>query len=298
MRRERGSGQCERSYASQPTALALEATTLAGAHTMTQAPARPPEHTPAAVLPPHVPLTDYYADEIERHRFVRRIFDETAADYDRIEKVLAFGSGPWYRGQALRRAKLKAGADVLDVGIGTGLVAREALKIIGPSGKLVGVDPSPGMMSQVNLPGVQLLNGRAEALPCADASCDFLSMGYALRHLADLSAAFTEFHRVLRPGGRLLVLEITRPQGRLANLALKTYMRALVPTIARVVARRQETSELWRYYWDTIEACVPPAAVLAALRAAGFRRVRRYVELGIFSEYTAFKPRPMVGEVA
>ncbi len=259
---------------------------------MSHVPDRPPEQPPAAVLPPHVPLTHYYADEQERHRYVRRIFDDTASDYDRIEKVLALGSGPWYRARALHRAKLKAGAEVLDVGIGTGLVAREALKIIGPSGKLVGVDPSPGMMNQVHLPGVQLLNGRAEDLPCADASCDFLSMGYALRHLADLSAAFAEFHRVLRPGGRLLVLEISRPQGRLATLALKAYMRAVVPTIARVVARRQETSELWRYYWDTIQACVPPETVLQALRAAGFRRVRRYVELGIFSEYTALKPRP------
>lgn len=249
------------------------------------------ERPEAAVLPPHVPLTEYYADEPERHRFVRSIFDDTAADYDRIEKVLAFGSGGWYRGRALKRARLKAGDQVLDVGIGTGLVAREALGIIGPTGTLVGVDPSPGMMGQVQLPGVQLLAGRAEALPCGDASCDFVSMGYALRHLADLSAAFAEFHRVLRPGGRLLVLEITRPQGRWSTLALKTYMRAVVPTIARVVARRHKTSELWRYYWDTIEACVPPEAVLEALRAAGFRRVRRYVELGIFSEYTAFKPR-------
>lgn len=258
---------------------------------MTQVPA--PEPGRSTVLTPHQPLTEYYADEPERHRYVRRIFDATAADYDRIEGVLAFGSGPWYRGRALQRAKLKAGAQVLDVGIGTGLVAREALKIIGPVGRLTGVDPSPGMMDQVHLPGVQLLTGRAEALPCADASCDFVSMGYALRHLSDLSAAFAEFHRVLRPGGRLLMLEITRPQGRLATLALKTYMRAVVPTVARLVARQRDTSELWRYYWDTIEACVPPAAVIAALQEAGFRRVRRNVVLGIFSEYTAFKPPPV-----
>lgn len=255
---------------------------------MTHDPAQ--EHPP--VVAPHVPLKDYYTDEPDRQRFVRRIFDDTAADYDRIEGILAFGSGPWYRGQALRRARLKAGAQVLDVGIGTGLVAREALKIIGPEGKLVGVDPSPGMMGQAHLPGVELRAGRAEALPCADASFDFICMGYALRHLSDLSAAFAEFERVLRPGGRLLVLEITRPQGRLAMLALKAYMRAVVPAIAMVVARRHKTSELWRYYWDTIEACVPPETVLEALRTAGLRRVRRHVELGIFSEYAAFKPLP------
>lgn len=252
----------------------------------------PASQAPDAPLAPHVPLTRYYADEPERHRYVRRIFDDTAADYDRIESVLAFGSGRWYRSKALQRARLKAGDRVLDVGIGTGLVAREALKIIGPSGSLVGVDPSPGMMGQVSLPGVQLLAGRAEALPREDASADFLSMGYALRHLADLSAAFAEFHRVLRPGGRLLLLEITRPQGRVATQALKAYMRVMVPAIARVVARRGATSELWRYYWDTIEACVPPEVVLQALREAGFKRVRRFVQLGVFSEYTAFKPRP------
>jgi demethylmenaquinone methyltransferase/2-methoxy-6-polyprenyl-1,4-benzoquinol methylase len=139
------------------------------------------------------------------------------------------------------------------------------------------------------LPGVQLIEGRAEALPRPDASCDFLSLGYALRHISDLTAAFAEFHRVLRPGGRLLILEISRPQGRFAHAAVRAYMRTVVPLVARLVARRGDTAELWRYYWDTIEACIPPEQVQEALRAAGFRDVRRHVELGIFSEYTASK---------
>jgi demethylmenaquinone methyltransferase/2-methoxy-6-polyprenyl-1,4-benzoquinol methylase len=238
---------------------------------------------------PHAVLTDYYTDEADRLRFIRKTFDDTASDYDRIEKVLAFGSGRWYRGQALQRAGLAAGAQVLDVGFGTGLVAREALALIGAQGKLVGVDPSPGMMAQAGLPGIELVCGVAESLPQPDASFDFVSMGYALRHVADVAAAFSEFHRVLRPGGRLLVLEITKPPGALATWLLKGYMRTVVPTIARLVARRRDTAQLWRYYWDTIEACIPPAAVLAALRDAGFRNVDRKVALGIFSEYPATK---------
>ncbi|MEQ1682943.1 MAG: class I SAM-dependent methyltransferase [Burkholderiaceae bacterium] len=244
----------------------------------------------AQVLRPHTPLPAYYGDEAEREQYLRRIFDDTAADYDRIEKVLAFGSGRWYRHQALKRAQLAAGAEVLDVGIGTGLVAREALTLIGPQGRLVGVDPSPGMMREVTLPGVELVCGRAEALPRDDASSDFVSMGYALRHITDVAAAFSEFHRALRPGGRLLVLEITKPRGRVGTALLKTYMRAVVPLIAAVVSRQRDTAELWRYYWDTIESCIPPESVLAALRAAGFEDVQRHVELGIFSEYTAVKP--------
>ncbi len=179
---------------------------------------------------------------------------------------------------------------MLDVGIGTGMVAREALRLIGPQGRLVGVDPSAGMMSQAHLPGVELRQGRAEDLPCDDADFGFLSMGYALRHISDVAAAFAEFHRVLAPGGRLLVLEITRPATRAGMAALKAYMRGVVPLVARVVARRHHTAELWRYYWDTIEACIPPETVLQALAQAGFTDVRRHVELGIFSEYTATKP--------
>ena len=186
----------------------------------------------AQVLRPHTPLPAYYGDEAEREQYLRRIFDDTAADYDRIERVLAFGSGRWYRHQALKRAQLAAGAEVLDVGIGTGLVAREALTLIGPQGRLVGVDPSPGMMDEVALPGVELVCGKAEALPRESASSDFVSMGYALRHITDVAAAFSEFHRVLRPGGRLLVLEITKPRGRVGTALLKTYMRAVVPLIA------------------------------------------------------------------
>lgn len=250
----------------------------------------PPAGRPTEALHPHAPLTLYYRDEGARQDYLRRIFDDTAPDYDRIERVLALGSGPWYRRQALQRAGLASGATVLDVGIGTGLVAREALRLIGPAGRLTGVDPSPGMMRQVGLPGVELLSGRAEALPRPDASCDFLSLGYALRHIGDVDAAFVEFQRVLRPGGRLLLLEITRPRGAWGARLLKGYMRAVLPVIARVIARRRDTAELWRYYWDTIEACIPPERVLAALRAAGFVDVRRHVELGMFSEYTALKP--------
>jgi demethylmenaquinone methyltransferase/2-methoxy-6-polyprenyl-1,4-benzoquinol methylase len=249
-----------------------------------------PSITTGDVLRPHTPLSAYYRDEIEHDQFLRRIFDDTANDYDRIERVLALGSGSRYRRAALQRAQLSAGAQVLDVGIGTGLVAREALALIGPHGRLVGVDPSPGMMGEATLLGVELLCGRAEALPQPDATSDFVSMGYALRHIADVSSAFAEFFRVLRPGGRLLILEITKPTGRVGTIALKTYMRTVVPVIAQVVARKRDTAELWRYYWDTIEACIPPDSVLDALRRAGFASAQRHVELGIFSEYTAVKP--------
>lgn len=147
------------------------------------------------------------------------------------------------------------------------------------------------MVGQAHLPaGVKTRIGTAEELPCENAAYDFLSMGFALRHVGDLAKVFDEYFRVLAPGGRLCVLEITRPAHGVGVAALKLYMRGVVPMIARIVGKKEESVELMRYYWDTIEACVPPDAVLTAIRRAGFANVRRDVELGIFSAYCATKP--------
>lgn len=240
--------------------------------------------------PPHPPLNEYYAQEADRGHWVRRLFDQTAADYDRVERVMAFGSGSWYRRRALARGGLEPGMRVLDVGVGTGLTAREAAALVGPSGQVTGVDPSPGMMDRAIVPaGVKLLLGSAEALPLAPDAVDFIAMGYALRHVADLSAAFCEFRRVLAPGGRLCILEITAPAGRAGRTLLKAYMRGVVPLIAGCIARHRDVPKLMRYYWDTIEACASPSAIMAAIRDAGFVEVHRTVSLGIFSEYCARK---------
>ena len=242
---------------------------------------------------PHVPLTEYYADEQARKGFVREMFDSTAGDYDRMENILGLGTGMRYRGQAMERARLKTGMRVVDVGIGTGLVAREAVRITGDARLVTGVDPSLGMMANAKVPpGVTLVEGTAELIPFPDSHFDFLSMGYALRHISDLSVAFHEFHRVLKPGGKLCILEITYPESRWGQFLLKIYMKGLVPTLALIFGRSKNTRRLWRYYWDTIEACVPPEQVLATLKAAGFTNVRRHIEvkgMSILAEYQATK---------
>ncbi len=243
---------------------------------------------------PHLPLTGYYPDEASRSRFVREMFDSTAEDYDRMERILGLGTGLWYRGQALVRAGLRPGMKVVDVGIGTGLVARQAVCIAGSGELVTGVDPSLGMMRNAKIPeSVTLVEGRAEDMPFPDNHFDFLSMGYALRHISDLSVAFREFHRVMKPGAKLCILEITCPESRWGRLLLKAYMKGVVPTLALLVGNKRNTPQLWRYYWDTIEACVPPAQVLATLETSGFCGVRCYNEirgLSILAEYQATKP--------
>jgi len=245
---------------------------------------------PAPVHAPHAPLTDYYQTEQDRQAYLRRMFDKTAPDYDHIEAIFACGSGSRYRRQALMRAGLKPGMKVLDVGVGTGLLAAQACILTGDAALVTGVDPSPGMMAASKLPeAMVLMEGRAESLPFPDNHFDFLSMGYALRHISDLGAAFAEFERALKPGGRLCILEITQAQNRFGRWLLKNYMRGVLPFLARFVSRQQDTATIWRYHWDSIEACVPAEQVLATLSAAGLTQVKRHLELGVFSEYQAVK---------
>ncbi len=212
-------------------------------------------------------------------------------DYDRVERLLGLGTGLSYRRRALRDAGLAPAMTVLDIGTGTGLMARAAAAIVGEATRVTGVDPSSGMVDHATVPaGVRLLRGSAEAIPAPDACADFLCMGYALRHIGDLSSAFTEFHRVLRPGGRICILEISLPDGAIARALLGMWIRKMVPVAAALICDHHDTPELVRYYWDTIRACVPPPTILQAIEDAGFADVERHVALGIFSEYRARSP--------
>ena len=86
---------------------------------------------------------------------------------------------------------------------------------------------------------------------------------------------------------RLLLLEISRPESRLGYVVLKGYLKHVIPTLTRLLRRSPEAQTLMVYYWATIEHCVEPAAILAALHEAGLEQVARRVELGVFSDYTA-----------
>jgi demethylmenaquinone methyltransferase / 2-methoxy-6-polyprenyl-1,4-benzoquinol methylase len=256
----------------------------------------PQDCPPQAAVRPHRVLPRYYQSEELRRPFIKRVFDDAAGHYDRLENLMSLGVGRWYRRRALKRAGLRPGMKVLDVAIGTGLVAREALGIVGDAGCVIGVDPSAGMLSQAAdaLP-LRLIRGRAEELPFAPDTFDFLSMGYALRHLSDLAESLRQFTRVLRPGGILLMLEITAPRKGLRRVLMGDYVRRLVPMVSRLLPARRAPANpeasrlLMDYYWDTVTECVEPRTVVSVMDRAGLSRSRWWAEFGVFSEYTAVK---------
>lgn len=243
-------------------------------------------------LPPHPTLGQYYREDAARPGYIRRLFDASARDYDRISAVMSFGTDKRYRREVLLREGLTGGMSMLDVACGTGLVSGPATEIAGPAGRVVSLDPSPGMLGEAVRQGRTRypMLGMAEQLPFADDSFDFLCMGFALRHVADLKVAFEEYKRVLTPGAKLLLLEITPPATKASYPFFKFYLKSIIPFITRISTGNREAESLMSYFWDTVEQCVPPPTILSALAEVGFAQVGRRTEARMFSEYTAIKP--------
>lgn len=246
---------------------------------------------PRPHLAPHPVLPEHYARADERVGYIRELFDRTARSYDRINAWMSLNRGEQYRRDAMVRAGVAAGDRVLDCACGTGVMAAHAQDLVGAAGEVIALDPSLPMLAVAADRGVRRrVAGIAERLPLPDASVDVVTMGYALRHVADLGVAFAELARVLRPGGRLLILEMVPPASGTGRLLTKLYLKHLVPTLAGLLTRGRDGRRLMRYYWDTVSQCLPPAAVMAAMADAGFVDVERKVQFALLTEYTAHLP--------
>lgn len=260
-----------------------QATEPTGDHSTSQLPLVP--------IAPHPPLWRYYREVEARQCFLNELFDRTAYQYRNIDKATGFGSGLWYRRKALREAGLKPGMHVLDVACGPALVAQCAREIIGPSGSVIGLDPSLGMLREAQKgPCQNLVRGIGEQLPFPDQSFDFLSMGYALRHVSDLKTAFSEYRRVLKPSGIVLLLDICRPRSALLLSLSRFYIKTVLGIAFAASTGSRDMKTLMAYWWDTTEYCVPSETILGALNEVGFADCSLH-ELfnGLLRDYRAVK---------
>jgi demethylmenaquinone methyltransferase/2-methoxy-6-polyprenyl-1,4-benzoquinol methylase len=178
----------------------------------------------------------------------------------------------------------------LDVGCGPGLTTEGARRLVGSTGKVVGLDPSAGMLHEAQRVGCRgLVQGVGEELPFGDASFDFLSMAYALRHVSDLEVAFREYHRVLKPRGIVLLLEISRPRSAAILSVSRFYIRTVGAAFTAATGNRAMRT-LMRYWWDTIEHCVDPETILSALADVGFVGCTVHEQFsGLLRNYRAVK---------
>jgi demethylmenaquinone methyltransferase / 2-methoxy-6-polyprenyl-1,4-benzoquinol methylase len=234
----------------------------------------------------------YYADPVRRLSFARASFNRSAEYYDRLNRLFSLGSGAWYRRACLRRACLGPRMRMVDIAVGTGLMAREALNLTHDQMEVIGVDISEEMLAvaQRNL-DIPLIQAAAEALPLAPSIADFVTMGYALRHVADLEAAFREALRVLRPGGTIVLLEISAPRKRLSRAFATLFIGFILPVLSLLTTRNRHASRLMRYHWHTIMTYMPPEIVMRVMRESGFCNVACVSDFDLFHHYSGQKPQ-------
>ena len=233
---------------------------------------------------------EYYDSPAGKQVFLRKVFDDTSKNYEAIAKWGWLGTGDKYRHDALLRHGVTAKMRVLDVATGTGQVARALLKILDHPDQIECVEPSTGMIAEAKtrVP-VVFHQSTAEDLPVDDDSFDFLTMGFALRHVDSLEDSFREFRRVLKEGGTVLIMDVTVPQRTIPKALFRTYFKHILPVAAMLFTWDRNSFHLMRYYWESMNQMVPVENVMDSLKRAGFAKVEHNSLLGCFSEYVAHK---------
>jgi demethylmenaquinone methyltransferase/2-methoxy-6-polyprenyl-1,4-benzoquinol methylase len=207
------------------------------------------------------------------------MFDRIAPRYDLANTVLSLGGDARWRRLAARAARLAPGVWALDVACGSGKLAAE-LAATAKGSRIVGLDFSPRMLAQARTrhPGIDFVEGDALRLPFPDARFDAATIAFGLRNLSDPEGGLREMLRVLRPGGRAVVLEFVRPPAGLAGRAYRLYLRRLLPTVGGALSGEPAA---YRYLSDTVDSYHSPEELMALARAAGWRSLEfRALNLG------------------
>jgi demethylmenaquinone methyltransferase / 2-methoxy-6-polyprenyl-1,4-benzoquinol methylase len=206
---------------------------------------------------------------------VRGMFDRIAGVYDAMNSAMTAGLHHQWRERAVDRAEVQPGSDALDVCCGTGDLALELRRRIGPDGRVVGCDFSQPMLDLARRKsgeqGLPVEFGWADALdlPYGDASFDAVTVGFGARNLADLDQGLAEMARVLRPAGRLVILEITRPRREPLAAFYSLWFDRIVPVLGTLAG----DSDAYSYLPDSVRGFPEPRELAAMMDAAGFERI-------------------------
>ncbi|MCR6628925.1 MAG: bifunctional demethylmenaquinone methyltransferase/2-methoxy-6-polyprenyl-1,4-benzoquinol methylase UbiE [Magnetospirillum sp.] len=240
-------------------------------------------------MSPALDETFGYADvpTDERERRIRQLFEDIAGCYDLMNDAMSFGIHRLWKRALARTAAPAAGQRIVDLAGGTGDVAR---LLAAPDRKVIVCDPSAGMMAvgRARCPDmVSFIAGTAEDMPFADASVDTVTMAFGLRNVTHLRPALAEIARVLKPGGRLLCLEFSRPMLPVRPF-YDAYSFLVIPRLGAWIARQPAAYD---YLVESIRRFPDRQTLAASMRLAGFSSVTwRDFSFGIACLHVAVKP--------
>jgi len=200
---------------------------------------------------------------------VGAMFDRISRVYDPVNLAISAFQEPRWRRRAVAFAGIKPGGRAIDVASGTGKVAADLHRSAGPAGEVLGVDISPGMIAiarqrLAGRPGLTFVVGDAMALPAADDSFDAATIAFGMRNLPDYARGFAEMARVVRPGGKVVCLEIARPRSRLGRV-MRAWFDRIVPLIGRIAGQ----GHAYAYLVRSVQNYPAPERVGEVMRQAG-----------------------------
>jgi demethylmenaquinone methyltransferase / 2-methoxy-6-polyprenyl-1,4-benzoquinol methylase len=206
------------------------------------------------------------------------MFDRIAGPYDRMNSVMTAGLHHRWRSRAVDLAGVGPGSRVLDVATGTGDLAIELARRVAPGGSVVGCDFSPGMLdrARVKAPEIVFEWGDAMALGYSDDGFDAATVGFGARNFGDLDRGLAEMTRVVRPGGRVVILEITTPTKPPLSSFFGIWFDRIVPALGRLAG----DSDAYNYLPSSVKRFPGAAALAARMDRAGLRGVRYLLTAG------------------
>lgn len=206
----------------------------------------------------------------ERGEFVQDMFTRIAHRYDLMNRIMTAGQDVRWREQVIQQAKLRPNACLLDLGAGTGDLAREALRQQ-PQARVVAADFTLEMMRVGQLSG-SLPWSAADALnlPFDDETFDAIVSGFLMRNVGDIQQALKEQYRTLKPGGRIVILDTTKPKRNLLSPFIWLHMHLVIPLVGRLVSG---VGAAYKYLPDSTEEFVSAEEMTVRMAAVGFKKI-------------------------
>lgn len=206
---------------------------------------------------------------------IRQMFSGIAAHYDAMNTLMSFGLDGRWRRQLVQEAKVRPGDRVLDVGCGTAVLSLEAARAVGAEGQVVGMDFCREMLEvgRANLARrpegqrVTLTEGNALSLPFADDYFSVVLSAFVIRNLDERERALAEMYRVMRPGGRLAILELARPGRLVFRFVFRQYFHHVVPWVGRCVIGKWGP---YNYLPESVDNFPEPQAISHLIQRTGF----------------------------
>jgi demethylmenaquinone methyltransferase/2-methoxy-6-polyprenyl-1,4-benzoquinol methylase len=231
----------------------------------------------------------------EKAGMVRGVFDSVAGKYDLMNDLMSFGVHRLWKRMAVDLAGVRAGQRVLDLASGTGDLVIRYSGLVGPEGLVVMSDINAAMldvgrdrMADKGVAGnLEYAQINAENIPFPDDSFDLISIAFGLRNVTDKARALAEMHRVIRPGGRALVLEFSHPNDKILQKGYDAYSFGLLPMIGKLVAKDADS---YRYLAESIRMHPDQQTLQAMMEEVGFERADYHnLTGGIVAIHRGFK---------